>query len=692
MNPSLKTFIGGLAAACLVASAAGARQDLPGPEDPRAARIPAHPRDLLTPPLQPFRPPAPTPLELDRGARLLVIENHELPLIDGSLLFRGAGSASDPLGRAGLAELLADALRAGGSKSTPGTELDDKLDAYAATLTVSVEPDAMRIDFSCLSADLDVVLEAIGRLLVIPAYPEGVIEKSRKRLETRLRGREADTRYQADAGLLRAIYGADARAARQPTARSVDAITREELVRFHTDHLGVDRLVVGVIGDVQAATLGAQIETLFTRLPRAKAKVVREPLVFLQPTRTRIYLLDWPDARQSEVRFAAPGTRHIDRDFPALNLWSYAIGYGSASNRMMLKLRTELGLIYSGALYYETGWGRAGRLEAYLSTRNGAVGEAVSTLQELLADGLEPLPEEELETVRARVQRAEVFQVDRPRKVLARALELEFHGHDAEFWTRHAERIGELDSQEVSAAVGRHLDPERLVIVAVGPREVLLPQLEPLGEVVVWTAPEADAENIRERLFESSGGRELWRETRYVETEVEVVRSGQPAIIEHGWRDLEESRLRVEESLGEASSTLILGTEGGWLSAGDSILALPQDELLEQLAHSDRQLFRILAQLAKLDVSELRASGGVRLEILSGPLSGSWLEVNDAGHPTRFGYELQGADFEYELSGWTELAGVFSPTEILDLTTSKLRRVRSIALHAELAEELFSRP
>ncbi|MCB9916608.1 MAG: insulinase family protein [Planctomycetes bacterium] len=473
----------GLALALLVlgalAPAAVARQGAPLPE---------HPRELRTPPLQPFTPPAPQRLQLGRGARLVVIENHELPLVDGTLLFRG-GSALDPPGRAGLCELLADTLRSGGSESTPGAVLDDRLDALAATLTVSATPDALRVDFACLTEDLDAVLEAIGELLVSPAYPTAELEKSRRRLLTRLRARETSAATLADRALAQAVHGADSPWARTASEATLATVTREELLAHHRDHLGSDRLVVGVIGDVRAATLGAKLELVLARLPRARAAAEPAPPVFLQPARTRICLVDHPGARQSEVRLSAPGVRRIDGDYTALGLWSYAVGYGGSSNRMMVRLRAELGLVYDGALYFAPGWEHAGRLEGSFSTRNETVGAAVAALQELLRGGLAPLPAEELELVRGRMQRAEVFQVDRPLKRLARALDLAFHEYPSDFWQRHAERLRALAPEEVAQAVARHLDPERLVVVVVGPAEELRAQLEPLGKVVLMPGP-----------------------------------------------------------------------------------------------------------------------------------------------------------------------------------------------------------
>ncbi len=442
-----------------------------------------HPRQLRTPPLRPFVPPELTRLKLESGAQLLVIENKELPLVDGVLIFRG-GVAQESRAQAGLTELLAEVLREGGSERTSGLDLDDWLDTHAASIDVRSEPDSLRIEFSCVKDDLGTVLVFIGELLLLPAYPAEELEFSRTRMLSRLARAAQDPALLADRSLAQITAGTGGANAHQPTEESVRSIERADLLLHHRRLLGTDRLLVGATGAVNPSSLAARFDSLLSTVPNVGPLPSPSTKVFRVPGRRTIYVLDRPGMERCEIRLAAPGTRRLDSDYVPLSLWSYANGYGGTSNRLMVRLRSELGLAFEGSLYFQPEWDRSGRLFGACSARVDKVGQVLSTCIELLQAARDPLPAPELEAVRQRMLNAEVFQIDSAQEVLERALKLEFHGYPSEFWTRRDARLRQLSAEQVALAVKRHLDPSRLVVVVVGPAEKLAEALAPLGTLV----------------------------------------------------------------------------------------------------------------------------------------------------------------------------------------------------------------
>ncbi len=665
----------------LVASLTSTAQDRP---------LPDHPGELRLPPARPFAPPPPERRELERGARLLVIENRELPLVDGQLIFRGGSLLEDP-DQAGLVELAAEVLREGGSERTSGTELDDWLDNHAASISISRDLDSFRLTFSCLADDLGAVLVAIGELLSIPAYPEEEVEKSKRRFLTRIEHEREDERALADRALMEAVYGADSPLARRPIERTVAALDAEDLRRFHAANLGIDRLIVGVVGAVETDDLASRLEGILGKLPVVGKAPPLPGEVFLQPSRMRILLHDRPGRPQSEIRLAGPSTRRIHRDYSALNLWSQAIGIGGMSNRLMVRLRTERGLVYSGGVFFRPDWGRSGLLYGFCRTRNETALEATQLMLGVLREGLGELPEEELSNARRQLLNAEVFAVDRPEKVLARALELELHGYPPELWELHSDRLRTLTSGEVAEAISRHLDVDRLVVVVVGPADELEAPLAELGEVI-RIDPLPAGEPLVDRILEGLGGREAWSGLRFLESELEYDRSGGPGVKLHVWQDLSGPRMRVEQELGATRSVLVVNEEGAWMRAGDSVLEMTPEKHAELVATAERDVFRILVELASAEVCPLERSDAVRLVVVEGAAEGTWLELDETGHLSRLGYERGEDEVVLGFSGWRDFDGVFSPTRIEKLPDVWTRRVQSVRAHAELDAALFERP
>src|SRR5215203_6393455 len=75
--------------------------------------------DLRYPPLPAFAIPQPERVVLDNGMVVMLLEDHELPLVEATALVR-AGSRFDPAGKVGLAGLGAAVMRTGGTQSMPG--------------------------------------------------------------------------------------------------------------------------------------------------------------------------------------------------------------------------------------------------------------------------------------------------------------------------------------------------------------------------------------------------------------------------------------------------------------------------------------------------------------------------------------------------------------------------------------------
>src|SRR5438552_1937658 len=69
-------------------------------------------KQIPIPPLHPFHPQEPRRFELPNGLVVFLQEDHELPMIDGSIRIRG-GSRDEPAEKVGLVEIYADVWRTG---------------------------------------------------------------------------------------------------------------------------------------------------------------------------------------------------------------------------------------------------------------------------------------------------------------------------------------------------------------------------------------------------------------------------------------------------------------------------------------------------------------------------------------------------------------------------------------------------
>ncbi len=632
-----------------------------------AAAVPqedaAHPRELDIPSLAPYSPAAPARFEFEGGPTLLVVQEDHLPLIDGLALIK-VGSVHDPEGKTGLVELLVEALRAGGSKSLPGPELDRWLEAHGALLEFQVEPEFVRVEFSCLSEHTAELISLVKELLREPLLPDTSLQSARTLMRSAFERERDDTNSLANRMLLRAAYGPGSAYARTRQAEELESITREDLLAFHRDQFGAERMVLGVSGDVEPEELSELVRSAFADWKAASESKPLSAPAFLQPRSPIVHIIDRPGVTQTELRLTAPGIRRLHPDYSALSIWSHAIGAGGAANRMMVRIRTELGLAYTVGAYYRAGWRTAGRFEAWCGTRNESVSEALAAMLEVLRAGTAPLETEELEAVRSRVLNGRVFEVDSSREVLERNLLLEFYSYPEGFRSTVEDKLRSLTADEIAAAVARHLDLERLIIIAVGPAEQIEASLAPFGEVIQLDdrgEPRLAAAPARlEQLFTAMGGRRRWAELETLHRKGVVhipASSGPIAVPRENWMALNSNRSRTEVEVNGTKATIVLTADSCFSLSANNIEDLPADQCAQRRARADGNLYKLLRLLAKDQAKSVtQDEAGSLLVTLDSGLTCT-LQLNKDGKPISLRTVHEGSEEFWEYLEWSETEG-----------------------------------
>src|ERR1700726_3542631 len=115
---------------------------------PAAQPAPSY-KTLKYPPLPQVKIPEPAQFTLKNGMRVFLLEDHELPLINGLALIR-TGNLFDPPDKRGLSSVMADVLRSGGTSAKTGDQIDEELENIAASVESSMGETSASITFSGL--------------------------------------------------------------------------------------------------------------------------------------------------------------------------------------------------------------------------------------------------------------------------------------------------------------------------------------------------------------------------------------------------------------------------------------------------------------------------------------------------------------------------------------------------------------
>lgn len=429
--------------------------------------------------------------ELESGARLWTLDVQGCGLVTAVLLMPG-GSELDIPERAGLASFTAG-LRGAGTRDRDALEFAAAAEDLGTAISTSCGWEnaavATTIGAEDVAAGLELVAEAAGE----PAFLDEEVERRRRRRLAEIERRRSDPSAQARAAFARAIYGDTPYA--YPAIgdrRTTQEITREDIAGFHARALAAGSCHLIAVGELGHGRVRRAIEeTVEPRLlPHARrfeaAARNLEPAPSSPPAR-RVVVVDRPGAAQTELRIGHSGVpkRHPDR--VRLQVANSILG-GKFMSRLNLTLREKHGYTYgvSSAFDFRRG---PGPFVISTAVANDVAGAACrKTIEEVERMCDEPPGATELDDARNYMVGVFPYTLQTIQGLSSRLQTLAVFDLDHDEYDRWPEQVRATSDQDVLEVCLRHLSPEGLTIIAVGPADELLPQLEGLGTTEVQAA------------------------------------------------------------------------------------------------------------------------------------------------------------------------------------------------------------
>lgn len=445
-------------------------------------------------PDRPLALPASTRLTLPGGLPVVLLTDRRLPMVHLRMLIR-AGSAADPRGRAGLAELCANMLDEG-TRTHSALQLAEELEQVGATLQTSASWDASTVALSVLSEHLPVAARLWADVLLSPAFHPDDLERVRANLLAQLARKKDSPTVLAGDVFHRALYG-DKHPFGWPaegTPDTLSAIDVAALRRFFADHYRPRNAVLIAAGDLDEADLRAVVAPLlqgWTGAARATPPIPAAPGPPARggkpgSDRPRIFLTDKPAAPQSSIRVGLPGLARRDPDYHAAVVMNEILGGGF--RRLTLNLRERRGWTYG--VYSRFAFRRAPGPwvvsgEFIADKTADAVAEIVREIRELRDTDV---PVTELAEAKASLIRAYPARFATVRSAAAQLAELAIHDLPPRELDDFQRRIGQVTVADVRRVARRVLRDEALTVAVAGDRAGNEKALRALGVVTLVDA------------------------------------------------------------------------------------------------------------------------------------------------------------------------------------------------------------
>jgi len=399
------------------------------------------------------------------GARVLLIENRDLPMLDVKLEFP-AGSAWENGFPAGTASLT-NSLVSAGTAHLNEQQVADRLADTGAQVSPSVDEDSASFSLRTLSdpRERDAAVALLAELLSAPAFPDSIVERDRARTVSALK--EAETRPEtlAERAFAQSVFGSHPYA-RSSSSASVASITRDHLLGFYAERYRVAGVVLTIVGDIDRAGAEALAERLTAGLPQGRPLPDRLPVVE-RAIAGAMQVIDHP-ATQSHILVGAPGMKRGDPDYWPLFVGNYILGGGGFASRLTDEVRQKRGLAYSVYSYFlprkEDGPFMIG-----LQTKREQTDEALAVVRQTLERFVGEGPTEaELAAARSNLVGGFPLRVENNRKILDYVSMVGFYGLPLDYIDRFVSNIESVTVEQIRDAFRRRVQTDRLATVVVG--------------------------------------------------------------------------------------------------------------------------------------------------------------------------------------------------------------------------------
>ncbi|HEY3131910.1 MAG TPA: pitrilysin family protein [Acidobacteriota bacterium] len=440
---------------------------------PAAAKQQAPPPE----PVRPFSFPKYQSKKLNNGLTVFVIEDHRQPLVSNRLVVNAGGISHSPA-KAGLASLTGDLLRQG-TTSRSAQDIARAIDGVGGSLSVSTDDDTTQISDTVMKSSEDLGFELLADVVQNPVFKQEEIDRLLRQRLSNLQIEYSDPEYLAAVSAARMIFGEHPYAfPEEGTPQTLASIKREDIVQFHKQFYSPAGAFLAISGDITPAEGFAKADKYLGKWSTSSPKF---PAVSPLPTPSRtVLIIDKPDAVQTQIVVGELGIPRNDPEYFPLAIANQIFG-GSFNSRLNMKLRAQEGLTYGARSSFDSER-ESGMFRVSTFTRTAETGKAVQMLLDLLKEFRQnPVTDAEMKEAKAFLIGSFAIGSETPGQVASRVLTGAIYGLPADYWDKYRDNIQAVTAEQIAAAVGRRIDPDKAAIVAVGNSKEFAKSLEALG-------------------------------------------------------------------------------------------------------------------------------------------------------------------------------------------------------------------
>lgn len=213
---------------------------------------------------------------LPNGARLLVQENHAVPVVNLFAAFHG-GVVYETARDAGISSLMSNML-VRGTKTRDRLQIARALEDVGGSLSPYSGRNSFGVSAQVRTQDLPLAVDLAADVLRHPTFPEAELQQQKQLQLAALAGREDDVDTFAGDLMLKTLFvDYPYRFPTPGTRESVQALTRQDLVNFHQRYARGNNMVISIFGDTTLKQAQALVQKYLGDMPQGEIAPPQRP-------------------------------------------------------------------------------------------------------------------------------------------------------------------------------------------------------------------------------------------------------------------------------------------------------------------------------------------------------------------------------------------------------------------------------
>jgi zinc protease len=398
------------------------------------------------------------------GITAWLVEDYTVPIVSIRFAFEG-GRTQEPKGKEGLANLMSG-LFDEGAGDLDSEAFQVRLDDAGAEMRFNAGRDAFYGSMRMLADQRDEAFDLLRLAVTKPRFDGEPVDRIRAQIVSGILGNARDPETAAQIAWSEAVYGEHPYSRREEGSEtSLASITQHDLSTFHRKLFARGNLKIGVVGAIDAETLGRELDRVFGELPETPDLV---PVDKATPKLGQEIDVTY-ELPQTMLRLAYPGIERKDPQFFAAYLVNHILGGGTFTSRLFEEVREKRGLAYDiGSALVNNEYSNG--LAISTATRSDRAGETLDLIRkEVLRLAEEGPTQAELDAAKKYVIGAyAINNLDSSRAIAGTLVELQLDDLGIDYIQRRAGLIEAVTLDDAKAAARRLLAADPAIMV-VGP-------------------------------------------------------------------------------------------------------------------------------------------------------------------------------------------------------------------------------